>query len=110
MPVTFVHEGAAIDYTPVAAVAAGSVVVQGNLVGVTRLDIPAGKLGALAVEGVFDFPKVVGDDLDHEVGEVLYWDETEEVATATATDNKLIGKVVKYAGGGDAKVSIRMSQ
>ena len=57
MAVTFVQEGKAIDYTPSSAVAAGDVVVQGDLVGVTRTPIPAGTPGSLAVSGVFDFPK-----------------------------------------------------
>lgn len=58
--VKFVHEGAAIDYTPVADTTAGTVVVQADLVGLTRIDLKAGQLGSLAVTGVFDFPKVGG--------------------------------------------------
>ena len=50
--VTFVHDGDAIDYTPTADVAAGAVVVQGELVGVAKLAITANKLGSLAVKGV----------------------------------------------------------
>jgi CHAT domain-containing protein len=53
----FIHEGCSIDYTPAADVAAGDVVVQGDLVGVTKQPIPANQLGALVVEGVFDFAK-----------------------------------------------------
>lgn len=49
------HEGRAIDYTPVAAVAAGNAVQVGDLIGVANVDIPANKKGALAVEGVFLF-------------------------------------------------------
>ena len=60
MAAVFVHDGSSIDYTPGAAVAAGDVVVQGDLVGVAKLDIPANVLGALAVTGVFDFPKATG--------------------------------------------------
>ena len=47
----FAHEGAAIDYTPGADVAAGDVIVQGDLIGVARLDTPwppaAGSLRAV---------------------------------------------------------------
>lgn len=43
----FVHDGDAIDYTPGADVASGDVVVQGELVGVAKLDIKANKLGPL---------------------------------------------------------------
>jgi len=110
MPVVFVHEGAAVDYTPVADVAAGTVVVQGDLVGITRLDIKAGKLGALAVEGVFDFPKLVGDGIEYPAGDPMYWDEAEQVATQSATGNKLLGKTVRLAGETDDTARIRMSQ
>jgi len=53
---TFVHDGNTIDYTPATDVAAGDVVVQGELIGVAKVPIPADKLGALAVTGVFDLP------------------------------------------------------
>jgi len=42
---TFIHDGNAIDYTPGSDVSAGDVVVQGELVGVTKRDIPANTLG-----------------------------------------------------------------
>ena len=38
---TFRHEGASIDYTPGSAISAGDVIVQGELVGVAKLDIAA---------------------------------------------------------------------
>lgn len=56
----FQHGGNAIDHTPTADVAAGDVVVQGDLIGVAKTPIPANTLGALAVVGVFDFPKANG--------------------------------------------------
>lgn len=45
MPTMFRHEGGAIDYVPDADVAAGTVIVLGELVGVARLDIKAGGFG-----------------------------------------------------------------
>lgn len=106
----FVHEGASIDYTPGADVAAGAVIVQADLVGVAKLDIVANKLGALAVEGVFDFAKATGGGSGIAVGTTVYWDDTNNVATATATNNKVLGKVVKTAADGDATVRVRMMQ
>jgi len=109
---TFVHDGNSIDYTPVAAVAAGDVVVQGELVGVAKVDIPANALGALAVTGVFDFPKATGVGTAITVGVNVYWDEANTVATTNdgTGANKLLGKVVKAAGDNDATVRARMSQ
>lgn len=112
MAVIFRHEGDAIDYTPGADVAAGDVVVQGELVGVARLDIKANTLGALAVAGVFDFPKATGGGTAITAGAQLYWDDTNDVATtnAGAGANKAIGKAVKAAADADATVRARMSQ
>ncbi|HXH23223.1 MAG TPA: DUF2190 family protein [Dehalococcoidia bacterium] len=106
----FVHEGASIDYTPAADVAAGDVVVQGDLVGVAKLDIKANKLGALAVEGVFDFAKATGVGTALAAGTTVYWDDAANVATATAVGNKQIGKSVRAAGDNDTTVRVRMDQ
>jgi len=109
---TFRHQGAAIDHTPGADVAAGDVVVQGELVGVAKLDIKAGRLGALAVEGVFDFPKSVGPSSAMPAGLDVYWDAAGQVATEDPSGgaNKRIGRVVKDATDDDAIVRIRLSQ
>lgn len=104
----FVHDGYAIDYTPGADVASGDVIVQGDLVGVVRFDIKANVLGALAVAGVFDFAKNTG--VAYTVGQILYWDDTNNIVTSTATGNKLIGKVARAAATTDTSVRIRMSQ
>ncbi len=104
----FVHEGESIDYTPGADIAAGDVVVQGELVGVAKLDIKANKLGALTVGGVFDFAKATG--VAFTAGALLYWDDTANTATTTAGGNKLIGKVVRAAANPDTTVRIRLSQ
>jgi predicted RecA/RadA family phage recombinase len=106
----FVQRGDTIDYTPVAYVAAGTVVVQGELVGITTREILAGKLGAIAVEGVFDVAKEAGGGVTFAVGALAYWDDTNKVAVATdgGGAHKLLGKVVKAAADGDATVSVRL--
>ena len=53
MKARYVQRGESIDYTPTADVAAGDVVQQGKLVGVAKLDMKAGELGALALCGVY---------------------------------------------------------
>jgi len=106
----FRHDGGSIDYTPGADVAAGDVIVQGELVGVAKLDIKANTLGALAVAGVFDFAKATGGGTAITAGASVYWDDTNNVATTTATGNKLIGKCVKAAADADATVRVRMMQ
>lgn len=105
---TFVQDGECIDYTPVADVAAGDVVVQGDLVGVAKRDIPANTVGSLAVGGVFDFAKLAA--LALAVGTLVYWDDAADVATNVAAGNKLLGKVVRAAAAADATVRVRLSQ
>ena len=105
---TFIQEGKYIDHTPVAALASGDVVVQGDLVGVTLRPIAAGELGSLAVDGVFDFTKNTG--VAYTVGTILYWDDTNNVVTTTSAGNKQIGKVVRAAGTTDTLARVRLSQ
>jgi predicted RecA/RadA family phage recombinase len=104
----FVQEGASIDYTPGADVAAGDVVVQGDLVGVAKLDIKANRLGALVVDGVLDFNKLAA--LVLAAGTIVYWDDAANVATNVSAGNKQIGKVVRAAAASDATVRVRLSQ
>jgi predicted RecA/RadA family phage recombinase len=117
----FVHDGNTIDYTPATDVAAGDVIVQGDLVGIAKVPIPAGALGALAVVGVFDLPKATGDDTGIAAGAKVYWKpaagQNPAVATTAANDGgnpptayPYVGKAVKAAGDTDATVRVRLEQ
>lgn len=109
---TFVEEGNAIDYTPGSDVAAGAVVVQGDLVGVARTPIAANVPGALAVTGVFDFPKATGASTGIGAGVTVYWDEALQQAQTDDESgaNKRLGKTVRAAADADATVRVRLSQ
>lgn len=112
MVAIFRQRGETVDYRPGSAMAAGDVVVQGDLVGVVQRDVAAGALGSLAVEGVYDFPKATGASSGITAGSKVYWDATGEVATTDDDTgaNKLIGKVVTAAGDDDGTVRIRLNQ
>lgn len=105
---TFVQDGQQIDFTPATAVASGTVVVQGDLVGVTVRPLAASELGSLAVDGIFDFAKLPTEA--YTVGTMLYWDDTNNVVTTVATGNKQIGKVVRAAATTDATVRVKLTQ
>lgn len=78
----FVQEGDSIDYTPETAVAAGDVLVLGeNLIAIAKVEIAAGKPGALSVEGGFDVAK---DNSDVDFGDPLYWDADGDPVGGTA--------------------------
>ena len=79
----YVQKGENIDFRPTENVKAGTIFPFNGFVGITRLDIRAGELGALAVSGVFETPKA---DEAIDVGDPVYWDEANEVATKQRTD------------------------
>lgn len=112
MTARFIQDGKSIDYTPGSNVTAGDVIVQGELVGVAKQDIAAGQLGALAIEGVFEFPKPTGAGTDAAVGTMMYWDAADGNAQETADTgtNKLIGKLVKACTTTDTVCLIKLDQ
>lgn len=112
----FVQEGEAIDYTPNAAVTAGDVVViSDDLIGIATHDIAASVLGSLAVEGVFDVPKVTGAI---SLGDKVYWDadaspvtgDASSGAASKASGGSYLGVCVSAALSGDARVRVLMSK
>lgn len=112
MSATYIHEGSSIDYTPTVDVTAGDVIVQGELVGVAKLDILANTLGSLSVAGVFDFAKATGGGTGIAAGADVYWDATASQATTndgTGT-NKKIGRTVTASTDADTTTRVRMSQ
>lgn len=104
----FIHDGDSIDYTPTSDVTAGDVVELDKLIGVAKVDIPAHTLGALAVVGVFDFPKLEGSDETLEVGETVAWHSGMNVMLGSTSN--VVGHVVRAAGPFERTVRVRLSQ
>lgn len=113
MTAIFAHHGNSIDYTAAADVSAGDVIVQNDLVGVAKRDIPASTAGSLAVAGVFDFPKATGGGTAIDAGLDVYWDAAAEEATTdpgSGSVNKKIGRSVADADDDATHVRTRLSQ
>lgn len=106
MNAIYFQRGDIIDYTPAQDVAAGDVVVIGDLVGVAKLDIKAGTLGALALTGVYKVSKGAGEIA---AGTVLYWDATANTVVETGTDLPVFGIAVAGAASADAFVLARLN-
>jgi|SRR6056297_2746905 len=49
MQAQYVHDGKHVDFTPDVDVPIGSIVIQGDLVGITKRDLKADVLGSIAV-------------------------------------------------------------
>ena len=105
MQARFIHDGKSIDFLSVPDIPAGSVIVQGSLVGVTKLDVKAGCLGSLAVVGVFD---IVKGNAAIPLGSRVYWDATTKQAVLTASGNAQLGVAVLEATADDAVVRVRL--
>lgn len=103
----YVQPGDSIDYTPTSAVPAGSVVIQGGLVGVAKLDIAANTLGALAVAGMFDFKKTT---VAITAGAKVYWNTTSSFATNVASGNTYIGIAAEAVASAGATVKVLLNK
>lgn len=110
MDARYVQRGDAIDHTPIADVSAGDIVVLSNkLIGVAKLDIKAGELGALALTGVYEVAKATGFAVapGMEVG----WNTADRQAvSASASGAVKIGHAVTLAGASDQLVYVRLCQ
>jgi predicted RecA/RadA family phage recombinase len=95
-----------VDYTPGSAVDAGDVVVQSSLVGVALRAIDASAKGGLAITGVFLCAKGTGSGKALSAGTLVYWDDTNNVVTSTASTHKQFGYVVTAAGADAATVEV----
>jgi predicted RecA/RadA family phage recombinase len=102
----YVQKGDSIDYRPTTAVAAGSVIVIADLVGVARLDIDAHTLGSLAVVGVFDIVKTGGQI---PAGSTVYWDAGAQKATLVSGSNHYLGKAIADSADGDETVRVLLN-
>lgn len=106
----YIQDGRYVDYTPSGDVAAGAVVVQGDLVGVAVRPIAANTQGALAVQGIFEMPKASGGSTALAFGTTVYWDAGNSRVTTTSSGNKLAGKVARAAVDADTTVRVRLTQ
>ena len=111
-PAKFVHDGKAIDYTPTNAVIAGQVVELGTIPLVAPVAIPAGVLGALSCDGVFDVPKT-SDAFT--AGDTVYWDNDGTPVTgeagsgaADSSTGNLMGVAVASATAEASYVRVRL--
>jgi predicted RecA/RadA family phage recombinase len=102
----YIQRGHQIDFIPDTDVAAGDVVIIGDLAGIAKLDIKAGTLGALALVGVFDIPKATGEGTAIATGTIVFWDAENKQVTVTGGNNKYLGKTVIASTDNDAHARV----
>ena len=90
------------NYTPVGALNAGDVVVLNGILHFAQRDIPAAVEGALAISGGnWKGVKASGALAD---GSFVYWDQSNNVFTATSSGNILAGTAIGAYASGDSYV------
>ena len=104
------QEGKTIPYTPSVAVAAGDVIVQGSLVAIASVAIPANKTGALTVRCVGRFPHDGTSGSAISAGAKVYWDATNEVITESSGGNTYLGKVIAAVADSDTTGDVLLEQ
>lgn len=78
-------------------VTSGGGLLVGALFGVAGGDALTGEAVEASLVGVFDLTKAASQAWS--VGDKVYWDDTNKVATKTATGNTLIGVAIEAVGG-----------
>lgn len=104
----FVQEGQFLDYTPVAAVAAGAPVIVTDRVFVAPRAIAANELGSLATSGTWKLQKTTGQAWT--LGQRLYWDGGTSKATSVAGALKVLGYAAAAAASGDTEGLVLLGQ
>lgn len=106
----YIQEGKIINFQNSTAgkISYGDVVVLTDRVGVASVDIPAGSLGAVQLEGVFEVAAETSAAFT--VGETVYWDAANKRVTATKPASNAItaGMVVEPKAAADAAAFIKL--
>lgn len=96
-----------VDYTPGSAVTAGDVIVAEDAVFVAHNSIAASALGAVAAGGgVYQLSKATTSGSAIAFGDTVYWDDSNNQGTATASSHKKFGICVTDGGAGDSDSTV----
>ena len=103
MNATFVQRGEAVDFVPSRNIGAGEILRFGVLLGVVKIPVKAGELGALSLSGIFDVEKSA-DAIA--AGSRVFWNEAEKQATPDTPGNAFLGIAAAHSPTSAAKVRI----
>jgi len=98
-----------IDYAAGGAIAAGEVVVQGDLVGVAHEAAVSGDTISLLMDGVFKVAKITsggGSSGAFTAGEAVWWDDSANTVTDAASSHKLFGYTTAAAAASDTTCTV----
>ena len=111
LEVTFISgEPIMVPHTPSSAVAAGQVVVTSATPRICHRPIAANAVGALAAEGgTYKCAKEAGSGKTIGADVLVYWDDTNNRVTTTATGNKRFGYTIEAGTASATTILVRHS-
>lgn len=108
---SYVQKGDVINHTASGAIAAGDVVVIGSLVGVAPRPIASGAVGSVAIEGVFNVPKLAtGTEGAVTAGQRVYWYATSGVVAVSHATGVAMGYAVAAAAAQTTSVDVKLDR
>ncbi|WP_288959539.1 DUF2190 family protein [uncultured Sulfitobacter sp.] len=108
MAKNYIQPGDTLTIPAPADVLSGGVVIAGNIVGIAQGDALTGADLDVKTSGVWQLSKVAVDDIT--LGAPLYWDDSAELVTITATDNTRLGTAAEAAGASVSSVAVKLVQ
>lgn len=103
----FIQEGKTITLAAPYTVSSGGGLLVGSIFGVASNDAATGADVETVTEGVFSLAKTSAQAWT--VGALIYWDDTNKVATNVSTSNKLIGVAVAAASNPSSTGLVRLN-
>lgn len=103
----YIQPGDVITLTAPYAVASGGGALVGSIFGVATAPVASGAEGEFKTTGVLDLAKTSAQAWT--VGALIYWDDTNKVATSTASTNKLIGCALLAAANPSSTGRVRLN-
>ncbi len=92
---SYVQAGGNLNYTNASgsSIAAGTLVIEGKIVGIAAMPIETSETGTITTRGVFEFEK---DNTTIAVGDTVYYDAENDKATASADNGQSGGSNKTY--------------
>lgn len=103
----YVQPGHVLGVPAPGPITSGSGVVVGALFGVAAHPAEAGELVQVHTVGVYALSKVPAEAWA--IGDPVYWNATDDLATKVATDNRLIGAAVEVASAQEGIGVVRLN-
>lgn len=97
MAQNYIEEGCVKDFTASGTITSGQVVEMGDMVGIALGNAVSGGVVAVALEGVFEVPKVTGSGKAFTLGQKVY-SKGDGTVTPDATDGGSPATAYKWAG------------